>query len=368
MALHHWLTAHLAVRFGSAALQQALQQYGTLEAFLAQLPASGHQTGLNKETLQALQHPDQAALEQALAWQTAEDQWIISFDDPRYPQQLKTISSPPLLLYVKGNADILNDPQIAMVGSRHPTAYGRNNAFEFAKQLSQYGIIVTSGLAQGIDTACHEGALHAHGQTIAVCGTGLDQVYPKRNQTLAHHIAQQGALVSEFPLGWPINKSNFPQRNRIISALSLGTLIIEASAQSGSLITARLANEQGREVMAIPGSIHAPQSKGCHELLRQGANLVESVQDILSCCEHSLQQALIVPPHAACEQTSERVCELLQDTSYQELLNLIDQGGTHIDEIIAQSQLTPSEVSSMLLNMELQNLITPVPGGYAKIK
>jgi DNA processing protein len=215
-----------------------------------------------------------------LRWLEGEHHHFVPWHSDLYPRLLHELADPPVALWVRGNPDLLSLPQLAMVGSRNPTPHGRETAHRFAAHLSRCGLVITSGLALGIDTASHEGALQADGSTIAVCGTGLDVAYPRGNSTLAELIASQGALVSEFPLGTPPMKAHFPRRNRIICGLALGTLVVEAALQSGSLITARLAAEQGREVFAIPGSIHNPLTRGCHRLIRQGAKLVESADDI----------------------------------------------------------------------------------------
>ncbi len=211
----------------------------------------------------------------------ADNHHIITIECNEYPDLLKRISDPPPLLYVHGKLSLLKDPQIAIVGSRNPTQGGTNNAFEFAKHLGQTGFCITSGLALGIDGAAHDGALEANAPTIAVIATGIDRVYPAKHREMAHKIADNGAIVTEFPIGTQPKSGNFPRRNRIISGLSYGTLVVEAAQKSGSLITARLAMEQNREVFAIPGSIHNPLARGCHLLIKQGVKLVETAQDIL---------------------------------------------------------------------------------------
>ena len=234
--------------------------------------------------------PAHCYLESAAAAPTAAERaWIkhphhhlVAFTDPRYPNSLRMLANRPVALYVAGNPQVLNDPQLSIVGSRNPTAAGRDTAFAFAESLAARGLAITSGLAEGIDSAAHRGALAAQGVTLAVLGNGLDGIYPRCNRCLSEEILFRGALISEFPLGTPPRRANFPQRNRIIGALSLGTLVVEAARRSGSLITARLAGDQNRELFAVPGSIHNPLSRGCHELIRQGAKLTETVADILS--------------------------------------------------------------------------------------
>ena len=228
-----------------------------------------------------LREPDPAALETALAWADEAGNHVLTLADAAYPQSLLEIADPPPVLYVKGDPALLARPALAMVGSRAPTAQGEANARAFADSLGAAGLVIVSGLAQGIDTAAHRGALAVEeGGTIAVIGTGIDRVYPARNAALAREIADRGVILSEFPLGTPPTRWNFPRRNRLIAGLSLGVLVVEATLESGSLITARLAAEAGREVFAIPGSIHSPQSRGCHRLIREGAKLVETAEDV----------------------------------------------------------------------------------------
>lgn len=237
--------------------------------------------GLTEAQRQALRQRDEAGIAADLAWLAGPNRHLLSLDDPRYPAQLRTVAGAPPVLFVQGDPDWLLRPQLAIVGSRQATPQGLENAQAFAAALAARGFVITSGLALGIDGAAHRGALKADGATIAVCATGLDRVYPARHKALAHEIAAQGALVSEFPSGVPPLAEHFPRRNRILSGLSLGVLVVEAAPESGSLITARLALEQGREVFAIPGSIHNPMARGCHQLIRQGAKLTETVDDLL---------------------------------------------------------------------------------------
>jgi DNA processing protein len=220
--------------------------------------------------------------EQTAKWLAAPNHHIIESESDDFPELLRQIPGPPTLLYVVGDKDALHLPALAVVGSRNPTRGGIQNAYNFSNYLARSGFCIVSGLAQGIDTAAHKGALDAGAKTVAFLGHGIDRVYPAENRDLAHRIAEHGALCSEYPLGSPPRGEHFPQRNRLISGLSLGTLVIEAAKRSGSLISARLASEQGREIFAIPGSIHNPLSRGCHQLIKQGAKLVESADDIVS--------------------------------------------------------------------------------------
>ena len=241
-----------------------------LKAVVAENIATEISRGINEE-----------ALAESMRWLSLENNFLVTLADPHYPKSLLEITDPPPVLYAKGKLALLNQPSIAIVGSRNATTQGKENAEAFAKGLSSFGLCIVSGLALGIDGAAHRGALQANGSTIAVTATGLDIVYPSKHLDLAHQIAKHGLLISEFALGEPSKPQNFPRRNRLISGLSLGCLVVEASLQSGSQITARLATEQGREVFVIPGSIHSPTSKGCHQLIKQGAKLVDNLQDII---------------------------------------------------------------------------------------
>ncbi len=284
-----------------------------------------------------------------------DQQFLLAYGDADYPPLLKELFDPPPLLYIKGAPGILNEPQLAIVGSRNASARGLRRSTEFSAALATLGITITSGLAMGIDQAAHRGARTADGLTIAVLGNGLDSVYPRQNRRLAADILENGgALVSEQPLSAAPVAANFPKRNRIISGLSLGTLVVEATLHSGSLITARMASEQGREVFALPGDIDSPHSKGCHRLIRDGAQLTETVDDILGAIAPQL--ARFVTPTAAMQPFP------LSDQQRQ-IIDSIGYASTTIDEITVETGLTAAEVSSMLLSLELNGLIAPLPGG-----
>ncbi len=289
---------------------------------------------------------------------------IISSDSADLPELLQRIPDPPTLLYIVGNADALHLPALSIVGSRNPTRGGRETAYEFAKHLGRSGFCIVSGLAQGIDASAHEGALDAGAMTVAFLGHGIDRVYPSANRDLAHRISQNGALVSEYPLGSPPRREHFPQRNRLISGLSLGTLVVEAARRSGSLITARLAGEQGREVFAIPGSIHSPLSRGCHQLIKQGAKLVESADDIVSelgaLAGHLMQN---VP-----DEENEESKSIEHDADYEILLNSLSYDPASADELAENSGLTIDQVSSMLLILELEEKIEALAGGKYSLR
>lgn len=298
---------------------------------------------------------DRAGLDQ---WQNQPNHYLITLSDPRYPSRLKEIHDPPDFLFLRGDPEILNQPQIAVVGSRNPTPVGCEIAAEIAGQLTQRGFCITSGLALGIDAAAHRGALTAKGKTIAVLGCGLDRIYPHRHRQLATDITQSGALLSEFSPGTPPLAPHFPQRNRIISGLSLGTLVVEATPQSGSLITARQAVTQNREVFAIPGSIRNPLSRGCHQLIQQGAKLVESVDDIIAELGEwtrgntvkPVQQALLPP----------------LDPDQRNLIECIGSELTSMDQLVSRSQWPIQKVAAILLELELLGSIVAVPGGYIR--
>jgi DNA processing protein len=319
-----------------------------------------------------LRAPHPASIEADLRWLEQPSHHFLPLGSPRYPALLADLPDAPVGLFVRGDPDALSLPQLAIVGSRNPTAAGNDNARQFAAHLVQSGFAITSGLAIGIDAAAHRGALQAGGRTIAVCGTGLDIDYPRANAGLAGEIASTGALVSEFPLGTPAAKSNFPRRNRIISGLALGTLVVEAAVQSGSLITARLAADQGREVFAIPGSIHNPLARGCHRLIRQGAQLVETANDIfdeLRIAPGSQSQVLTrsrLANHPGAGTKAAEASALFApvlDKEYEILLDALGFEPASVDVLIARTGLKADEVASMLLILELEARIDACPGG-----
>lgn len=298
---------------------------------------------------------DWSGVEKDLAWQT-NTRHLLTWESSDYPFQLKQIHCAPPILFVEGNLQSLALPQIGMVGSRNATPQGKENAIQFASALVQAGIVVTSGLALGIDAASHEGALNANGQTIAVLGSGLDKVYPVSHQPLAKQIIAKGALISEFPIGTDPKPAHFPRRNRIISGLSLGVLVIESTLKSGSLITANYALEQGKDVFALPGSIHNPMAKGCNHLIRQGAKCVESVQHIL---EELAVHVKITP------QEKSQLTDVKKEKGA--FISHIEDVCTSIDSIVMKSGLTAQQVSSMLLELELRGAVVSVPGGYVRV-
>jgi DNA processing protein len=326
--------------------------------------ATWRAAGLSARCCDYLNSPDSRRIEYSRRWLDSPNHHLLMLQDERYPQLLRETVGAPLGLFISGNPDSLNTPQLAMVGSRNPTPYGRQIAESFAKHLSQCGLNITSGLATGIDAASHRGALAGGGLTLAVCGTGLDIIYPPSSEALGREIENQGALVSEFLPGTPPRKHHFPQRNRLISGLSLGTLVVEAAPESGSLITARLAAEQGREVFAIPGSIHSPMSKGCHELIRQGAKLVDSVQDILS--ELGSIAATLIPSvtnYLSNVIDSKSNSQVVLDKDYKILLDALAFEPLAVDQLVYRTGFSADAITSMLLMLELENRIESYPGG-----
>lgn len=358
--LRYWLALLHAPGLSSRGINRLLGLTGGNPQPLYSTQHPAHK-GLKQTTVDWLRDPDWDRVEQDLRWQEGLHRSILTLADAGYPTLLKEIEDPPPLLFVQGDPAILNMAQLAMVGSRNPTPSGQQTALDFARFLSQAGLVITSGLAAGIDGAAHRGALQGSTPTLAVTGTGLDRVYPAKHRDLAHQIAETGALISELPPGTPPLPANFPRRNRIISGLSVGTLVVEAARQSGSLITARLATEQGREVFAIPGSIHNPLARGCHALIRQGAKLVETADDIL---EELAPLLGAQPERTAPESTIKTEPDArLWDQEYQQLMAALDFDPTPVDLLIERSGLTADAVSSMLLLLELEGFVSAAPGG-----
>ena len=289
------------------------------------------------------------AIEHSLAWASQPGQSIITLADGGYPPALLEIADPPSVLYVRGNPDLLHRRGIAVVGSRNATPQGTQTAESFARHLAAQGLCIVSGLALGIDAAAHRGALAAQGETVAVIGTGADRIYPARNKDLAIAIAERGAIVSEFPLGTPAVAYNFPRRNRIISGLARGVLVVEAAPESGSLITARLAAEQGREVFAIPGSIHSPVARGCHKLIKQGAKLVETAQDIL---EELGNFAAAPTPVAASDAAPDE----------SPILAALGHDPCSLDDLVERTGQSADQLLPELLSLELGGSLAPLPG------
>jgi DNA processing protein len=359
-----WLTLTRAPGLDAPALATALETLGQAAGILRATDSLRARAGISDAAREFLRGDAAGPSDAELAWLEHPRHHIVPFTDPRYPKLLRPYQ--PIALYVAGNVDALADPQLSVVGSRNPTAQGRDNAFAFAEYLAQRGLAITSGMAEGIDTAAHRGALAAQGLTIAVLGTGLDIIYPRSNAALAQEIELQGALVSEFPLGTAPMRGNFPQRNRIIASLSLGTLVVEAARRSGSLITARHAGEQGREVFAIPGSIHNPLSRGCHQLIRQGAKLTETADDILS--ELNFSAFFADAKAAAADRDSQPIVDSGMDKDHKILLDALGFDPVDLDVLVVRTGFKADAVSSMMLILELEGHVQAAPGGrYSRV-
>jgi DNA processing protein len=315
---------------------------------------------LSDDQILTLKHPDSARIERIIGWAGGPFRHIISCDCAAYPAWLREIPAAPLLLFVEGNVNLLHEPQIAMVGTRNPTQGGRTAATMLTRELVAAGLVITSGLALGIDITCHQTALQSQGRTVAVLGSGLMRCYPKCHQRIAQEIVQhEGALVSEFWPDEPPKAENFPRRNRIISGLSLGTVVVEAAAKSGSLITARYALEQGREVFAVPGAIHNPVAEGCLHLIQQGAKLVCTAADILEEIANYLPVAGSLPLFTEPQPGDLPTSSLLDNVGYEV---------TAVDIIARSSGWPIDRVMEELLELELSGWITAVPGGYMRTR
>lgn len=353
-SLTHWLRLTLIPGIGGQTQRKLLSAFGLPDAVFSAGSAALRAVVGEKSAGLLLDTNNDAEIASAIAWANGEHQHIVTLADSEYPQALLETADPPTLLYVRGQLELLNQPTIAIVGTRNPTPQGLRNAQAFAATLAEAGFVVASGLALGVDAAAHRGALSVDGKTVAFIGTGIDRIYPARNRELAHEIGTDGAIVSEFPMGTPVLASNFPRRNRLISGVSRAVLVVEAATESGSLITARLAAEQGRDVYAIPGSIHSPQSRGCHQLIKQGAKLVDSAQDILEeyhgikPCERPIAPPVInqgtVPP------SDERI---LDQMGYESCC---------LDELLIRTGMSADALSVILLQLELEGHVAMLPG------
>ncbi|WP_333606322.1 DNA-processing protein DprA [Novosphingobium sp.] len=366
-----WLTLLRAPGLGGAGLRALLQRVGTARAICRdarRLP------GLESAALEWIARPDTARLDADLAWLAQPGHRLLRCDEADFPPQLETIPQPPAALFAAGDPSVLLAPQIAIVGARSATAQGLANARDFARTLSRAGLVVTSGMADGIDGAAHVAALESGGQTVAVIGTGPDLVYPRKHRDLAARIEQSGAIVSEFPPGTEARPDHFPRRNRLIAGLSLGTLVVEAGLQSGSLITARLAAEAGREVFALPGSIHNPLAKGCHRLIRDGARLVETAAEVIEALAPAAQaqgaglRARLEADEAP-DGPSPDGNDRGRDPDYISLLAALGDAPASLDELAERTRLAPAALSSMLLLLELEGAVGPaVNGRWQKLR
>jgi DNA processing protein len=342
-----WIKLSLVPGLGGQSLRRLLAAFGLPQQVLAAGRSVLARIASAEIAARILSDTDSPAVDAALEWAAAEGHTVLTLADSDYPQSLLETPDPPALLYLHGRRELLARPGLAVVGSRNATPQGISNAEQFARAFSAAGLTIVSGLALGIDAAAHRGGLDGAGSTIAVLGTGADILYPQRNRALGERIAREGLILSEFPLGTPPHGGNFPRRNRVISGLARGCLVVEAALASGSLITARLAAEQGREVFAIPGSIHSPHAKGCHALIKQGAKLVESAQDLL---QELGMKGFAAPPAAA-------------DPAVTGLLAHLGYDPCDIDTLCARSGLTADAVSAMLLQLELEGKVASMPGG-----
>jgi DNA processing protein len=342
-----WIKLSLVPGLGGQSMRRLLTAFGLPQEVLAAGRGALARIVSAEIAARILSDMDSPAVDAALEWAAADGHAVLTLADTDYPQPLLETADPPALLYLHGRRELLGRPGLAVVGSRNATPQVISNAEHFARAFSDAGLTIVSGLALGIDAAAHRGALAGTGSTIAVLGTGADILYPQRNRALGERIAREGLIVSEFPLGTPPHGGNFPRRNRVISGLTLGCLVVEAALASGSLITARLAAEQGREVFAVPGSIHSPHAKGCHALIKQGAKLVESAQDLLQ----ELGMSGFAAPTAAA------------DPQANGLLRHLGYDPCDIDTLCARSGLTADAVSAMLLQLELDGKVAGLPGG-----
>lgn len=361
-----WLVLLRAPGLGAARLRSLVTRAGSAAAVLSSLEPLRREFFFAEETLAWLRTPDHARIAADADWLGADGQHLLTWLDEDYPALLREAGAAPAALFVAGDTSRLWLPQIAIVGARNATAGGLANARSFAQHLAAAGFAVTSGLADGVDAAAHSATLDAGASTVAVMGTGPDLIYPRKHAALAARIRASGALVSEFPPGIEARPAHFPRRNRIIAGLSLGVLVVEASTQSGSLITARLAGEQGREVFALPGSIHNPLARGCHQLIRQGARLVETAAEIIEdlaplaqALGERLRQHLLLP--ASIDTVASAAPA--RDADYSRVLAALGHDPTGLDELSARTGLGVAALSSMLLLLELDGEVSSCGGG-----
>ena len=350
---HYFLALNRIDQIGPRTVLKLLHRWPNLEELFRLSVQDMEQAGLKTAMAKSIANFDFSGVEADWRWQESEQNVLLTWCCPKYPPLLKEIPDPPLVLYARGQLSSLLQPTVAMVGSRKPSITGRETAWRFAFELAGHHVTVVSGLALGIDAAAHGGCLEAGGRTIAVMGTGIDCIYPYRHRSLAEKIAEKGLLLSEFPLKSPPIAGHFPRRNRIISGLSLSTLVVEAAIRSGSLITARLALEQNRDVLAIPGSIYNPESMGCHHLLQQGAKLVTTSADVLD--ELGLEHG---------KNDTDFMFALAREN--KNLVKCIGFEVTTVDQIITRSGLSVEKVVCNLAELELQGLVKAIPGGYMR--
>ena len=359
-----WLNLALVPGIGPKTIK-AIEQanLSPIDVYSLDPPQKKH-LGLNQKVIDYLQkyppHRPSREVEKTLHWAEMDNHYLLTIHDDKYPEPLKHIGSVPPLLMVKGKIEALQFQQLAIVGSRYPTPAGEQQAYEFAQALTDMGLTITSGLAKGVDACAHKGALHAQGSTIAVLGNGLNEIYPKQNHKLSEELCEKGALISEFGLWTKPHPGHFPRRNRIVSGLSMGTLVVEATLKSGSLITARQALEQNREVFAIPGPVSNPQKAGCHHLIRQGATLVESPEQIIKELQwqHEHAKTVTVKPKVNIE---------LASPAQQRVIKALDYEGANLDVLVNRTQLPIHEISVLLMELELSGLVSQNQGEYSLI-
>jgi DNA processing protein len=358
--LYSWIALRLVFGVGNVNYKNLIHNFGCPENVFQATPHElANIDGVSAKAIASIkQHEPAKEVEAELERITKHRITVVTLTDPAYPANLKTIYDPPPFLYIRGSIIQQDTAAIAIVGSRVASDYGSTATERISRELAHSGITIVSGLARGIDSIAHYGALSAKGRTIAVLGSGIDVIYPPENRKLYKAIAERGAVLSEFPMGTKPIAYNFPARNRIISGLSLGVLVVEASLNSGSLITARLALEQGREVFAVPGNVHSYKSKGTHKLLKEGAKLVENAQDILE--EIRVKAPIPVSAEHAIENTLE------MSTDCREVFQVLTEDPRHIDEIIIKTGFTSSQISTLLLELELQGLVKQLPGKLFK--
>lgn len=354
-----WLRLIRCAGLGTRTVIELTESFGSAAAAVGAGASAWKRHGASDEACRNLSNPDPALIEADLDWCMGERRGLIPWTDPRYPSRLREIAAAPAALFYRGDTELLGLPQLAIVGSRNATPQGLEIAEGFAAELARRGLAISSGLALGIDGAAHRGALAADGMTLAVCGTGLDRVYPSQHKALAEEIDRRGLLLSEFVPGTPPRAENFPRRNRLIAGLSLGVLVVEAARESGSLITARLAAEQGREVFAIPGSIHNVMARGCHQLIRHGAKLVETVDDVLE---------ELGPQVSAWLKRARRVAlEIPSDANgpspHQLLIEALGDSPQGVDALVEKLGISVEAVNTALVELELEGRVATLSGG-----
>ena len=365
--IQHWLRLSQAEGVGPVTAMQLVEYWGSVAALWEASLDAWNQAPMSSALISALLQVPQSTVDQDCQWAEKPGHSILTIDNPDYPEMLRVISAPPLLLYVKGDPCCLSELQVAIVGSRRGSYHGRRLAHQLSRGLSNQGVVVTSGLARGIDAAAHQGALAGSTNTIAVLGSGVDVIYPSEHHRLASRIIERGALVSEYrPCARP-QSYHFPQRNRIISGLSCGVVVVEATRKSGSLITAEHALDQGREVFAVPGVAGVSSVEGCHALLKSGATLVECAEDVLRTVTNSPLKNDRLVNLASVDTKDDQGGMVSLDSECQMLLECVDYKMTTVDQVMARSGLNVAKVNSKLLIIELKGYITRVSGGYVRV-